>query len=145
MRALIQRVKNASVQVEGNTVGKIDQGLLVFLGIHREDDPSDTTWLVNKILNVRCFSDEEGKMNLSVLDQGLEVLVVSQFTLYGNCLKGRRPDFFDAAKGPEAEAIYNKCVQEVQQKLGSVQTGSFGALMDVSLVNDGPVTLLIEK
>lgn len=144
MKILIQRVKEAKVVVAGETVGKVGKGLLVFLGIHKEDTPEKTGWLVNKLLNLRVFEDDAGKMNLSVKDVGGEVLVVSQFTLYGNCHNGRRPDFIAAMRGPEAEAIYDKFVAEVKAEIGKVETGSFGAEMEVALINDGPVTFMVE-
>jgi D-tyrosyl-tRNA(Tyr) deacylase len=140
MRAVIQKVKQASVVVEGRTVGSIQAGLLVFLGIHKNDTPDKTEWMVQKIKQLRIFSDEQGKMHLSVQDVGGEILVVSQFTLYGNCHSGRRPDFLEAARPEHAKPIYEKFVRE----MGTQQTGEFGAQMEVSLVNDGPVTLIID-
>ena len=145
MRLVIQRVTSASVEVEGETVGKIGKGLLVLLGIRRQDTPEDTVWMVNKLLNLRIFEDTQGKMNLSVKDIGGEVLVVSQFTLYGNCVNGRRPDFLEAAPGSQAEPIYHKFSQEVSRELGKVQNGVFGAHMHISLVNDGPVTVILDS
>ena len=144
MKILIQRVKEAKVKVERKITGLIGHGLLVFLGIHKEDTPAQTPLLVNKLINLRCFTDEQGKMNLSVQDVEGKVLVVSQFTLYANCNNGRRPDFIDTMRGPDAEKIYEKFIQEVAEELGGIQTGKFGAYMEVSLVNDGPVTLLID-
>jgi D-aminoacyl-tRNA deacylase len=144
MRLVIQRVKEASVRVDNKIVGKISQGALVLLGIHKNDLPEKTTWFVQKLIHLRFFSDHDGKMNLSLLDIKGEVLIVSQFTLYGNCKEGRWPDFFDAAPGALAEPIYEKFVGEVKQHL-PVQTGVFGAAMEVSLINDGPVTLLVEN
>lgn len=144
MRILIQRVKEAHVEVDKVAIGNIAKGLLVFLGIHQNDNPGQTLWLVSKMLNLRIFEDEEGKMNRSLLEIKGEVLVVSQFTLYANCKNGRRPDFFEAATPSIAEPIYNKFVEEVKQGLGSVQTGKFGANMQISLVNDGPVTMMVE-
>lgn len=145
MRLVIQRVSEANVQVNGEIIGKIGRGLLVFLGIHQNDDPKQTEWLISKMLNLRIFEDDQGKMNRSLLEVKGEVLVISQFTLYGNCNNGRRPDFFEAAPPALAESIYNKFVTEVRKELGSVQTGQFGAAMQVSLVNDGPVTMIIER
>lgn len=144
MRLVVQRVSSASVEVEGKIVGQIGRGVLVFLGIHKNDTPENTAWLVNKLVNLRLFEDAAGKMNLSVKDCGGEVLVVSQFTLYGNCTNGRRPDFFEAAAGPVAEPIYEKFSEEVRQEMGAVQKGIFGASMKISLVNEGPVTLIVE-
>lgn len=145
MRILIQRVAEASVSVEGQVCGAIGKGLLIFLGIHREDKPEAAAWLASKALGLRLFADAEGKMNLSLKEIGGEALVVSQFTLYGNCLNGRRPDFIQSAQPDIAIPLYEKFVNEIKRELGSVQTGKFGAYMEVSLVNDGPVTFLIEK
>lgn len=145
MRMVIQRVSEASVSIEGQLQGQIGRGLLVFLGIHQQDSLKEIGWLVDKLLNIRVFGDENGKMNLSVLDTQSEILVVSQFTLYANINGGRRPDFFDAAPPSIAEPLYLKFVEEVQQKLGKVQTGRFGADMRVSLVNEGPVTLIVDS
>lgn len=145
MRMLLQRVKEASVTVEGQKVGAIGKGLLIFLGIHKDDTPERTTWLVNKLIGLRLFADSEGKMNLGLKEVGGEALVVSQFTLYGNCLNGRRPDFIESAPPDRAKALYEKFVDEVRRELGSVQTGQFGAYMEVALINDGPVTFLIER
>jgi D-tyrosyl-tRNA(Tyr) deacylase len=145
MRAVLQRVKNASVEVEGKSVGCIGNGLLVLFGVHKDDKPEETLWMVQKIVNLRIFSDAEGKMNLSVKDVCGEILVVSQFTLYGNCTNGRRPDFFSAAAGHRAEEIYRKFTNEIEHELGRVQTGLFGAQMAVSLVNDGPITLIVDN
>lgn len=146
MRIVVQRVEEASVSVEGSICGKIEKGLLVFLGVHKEDEEPATKWLVNKLVHLRIFSDENEKMNLSVQDVEGEILIVSQFTLYGNCNNGRRPDFFESAEGPKAEKIYDKFVAEVKGELGRdrVQTGQFAAHMSISLINDGPVTLVIE-
>ena len=144
MRVLVQRVKHASVTVADKVVGSIDHGLLAFLGICHEDKPEDTVWMVNKMLNLRIFRDDQDKMNLSVKDVGGSVLVVSQFTLYGECQKGRRPDFFNAAAPKVALPIYEKFISEVGKEV-FVASGEFGANMQVELLNDGPVTLLIEK
>ncbi|MFQ5728766.1 MAG: D-aminoacyl-tRNA deacylase [Waddliaceae bacterium] len=145
MRVVAQRVREAKVSVNGEVCGSIGSGILVLLGIHVQDTPDKTNWLVNKLVNLRFFQDENGKMNLSVKDIGGEILVVSQFTLYANCNNGRRPDFMDAAPPDIAEPIYDKFVGEVKKELRSVQTGIFGAYMDVSLVNDGPVTVILEE
>lgn len=145
MKVVVQRVKKAQVEVEGTVCGSIEKGILVFLGIHKDDLPHQTTWLVSKLLNIRIFSDDEGKMNLSLLDIQGEVLIVSQFTLYGNCLEGRRPDFGFAAGPEKAIPIYEKFIREMELSLGKVQTGIFGATMEVSLVNDGPVTFVLER
>ena len=145
MRLLVQRVKEAAVRVEDELVGSIGHGLLVLVGFHKDDKPEDTPWFAEKLVSVRLFQDAEHKMNLSLSDIGGQVLLVSQFTLYATCDKGRRPEFTRAMGGPQAEILYQKFVSEVTQILGSVQTGRFGAYMEVSLINDGPVTLLIEK
>lgn len=145
MKLIAQRVKNAKVTIDGDISGTIGPGILVLLGIHKDDTPDKTKWLVNKLLNLRIFQDKEGKMNLSVKDIKGEILVVSQFTLYANAQRGRRPDFLEAASPEVAEPIYQKFVDEIKTELGSVQTGKFGAYMEVSLTNDGPVTLILEE
>ncbi|HHP7234420.1 MAG TPA: D-aminoacyl-tRNA deacylase [Desulfobacterales bacterium] len=146
MRAVVQRVTRASVTVDGRTVGRIGAGLLVLLGVGREDGPSEADFLARKISNLRIFEDSEGKMNRSVKDiAGGGMLVVSQFTLYGDCRKGRRPSFVNAAPPESATALYERFVDRVHQEGVAVQTGRFGALMRVSLVNDGPVTLIVES
>lgn len=144
MRLIIQRVLEASVQIEGAVQGRINKGLLIFLGIHHSDTLSEVNKWVDKVLHLRIFSDEKGKMNLNVKDIGGEVLIVSQFTLYGNCASGRRPDFLQAAPPAIAFPIYQHFVDEIKQGLGHVQTGEFGADMRVSLINDGPVTFFLE-
>ncbi len=144
MRLLIQRVAGAKVEVEGETVGQIDAGLLAFLGVHKGDSAKQVPCLAGKLCSLRIFRDENDKMNLSVKDIGGQILVVSQFTLYGDCSRGRRPSFARALGGDEAGKIYDRFVDEVNSEMGSVQTGVFGADMQVSLVNDGPVTFLIE-
>ena len=145
MKAVVQRVSSAHVSVNHQSVGEMEGGLLVLLGITANDTKAQTKWLAEKIANLRIFSDLDGKMNLSVKDLQLGVLVVSQFTLYGNCMSGRRPDFMQASRPEHAEPLYNDFVHKMSQQLGyPVQTGSFGASMQVHLVNDGPVTLIIE-
>jgi D-tyrosyl-tRNA(Tyr) deacylase len=145
MRVVVQRVKEASVSVDGEVTGKIGKGLLVLFGVKNSDKPEDTVWLLNKLVNLRIFADEQGKMNLSVKDVQGEILVVSQFTLYGNCKNGRRPDFFESAPPVFAEQVYEKFLAEVEKEMGSVQAGRFGAMMQVQLINDGPVTLIIDS
>lgn len=145
MRALIQRVLNAEVKIEGNTKGSIGRGLLVFLGIGQEDDDADIKYIGDKILGLRIFEDENEKMNYSVSDIKGELLIVSQFTLYGDCRKGRRPNFEAAMKPPMAEEMYEKFVKYMKNSGLNIQTGSFGADMKVSLINDGPVTISIES
>lgn len=145
MRALIQRVLQASVTVEGQIVGQIGQGLLVLLGITHSDTEQEAKWLAEKTTNLRIFADEDYKMNLSVKDVEGEILVVSQFTLYGTGDKGRRPEFTQAARGDEAQALYKQFIFELEQIFGKVETGQFGAKMQVASINDGPVTLLLER
>jgi len=145
MRAVVQRVKESSVTVGGDIIGKIDAGLLVFLGVSKEDTIDDANFLCDKILTLRIFEDENKKMNRSVLDTGGEILVVSQFTLLGDCRKGRRPSFIDAAEPEKANGLYEKFVEKIRGRGVKVKTGIFRAMMDVSLVNDGPVTLIVES
>lgn len=145
MRAVVQRVKESSVTVEGDIIGKIGGGLLVFLGVSKEDSINDVDYLSDKILNLRIFEDEHGKMNRSILDARGDMLVVSQFTLLGDCRKGRRPSFTDAAEPDKANELYEKFVERASVKGIQVQTGRFRAMMDVHLVNDGPVTLIVDS
>src|SRR5580698_5341772 len=149
MRALIQRVTEARVIVNGGVdqavAGEIGAGLLVFLGVSKLDTEADAEFVAAKVLNLRIFSDEEGKMNRSVLETGGGLLVVSQFTLYGDCRKGRRPSFDDAAPAAQAKALYQHFVEAARRSGLRVETGIFQAHMVVALVNDGPVTLLVES
>jgi len=146
MRALIQRVSSASVRVEGKVVGQIGPGLLCLIGIHKDDTATDGEWLIKKLLAVRIFSDENGKMARSVQDINGGLLVVSQFTLYGNLEKGTRPDFGDSMPGAPAREFYARWVAQLRQSCTlTVQEGVFAAHMDVALVNDGPVTLMIDS
>lgn len=145
MRAVVQRVKQSSVTVEHEVVGWIGRGLMVLLGVGGEDGQTDADFLADKIVNLRIFEDDQGKMNRSLLDIGGEVLVVSQFTLYGDCRKGRRPSFVRAAGPDQANLLYEYFVDQVKSKGVAVQTGRFGAMMEVALVNDGPVTLIVES
>lgn len=145
MRAVVQRVNASNVVVDGKVVGEIKQGLNVLLGICKEDTEEDIKYLRDKIVNLRIFEDEEGKMNKSLLDVNGELLVISQFTLYGDCRKGRRPNFMRALGGEESEILYEKFVDECKKILGKVETGIFGADMKVSIDNDGPVTILLES
>ncbi len=144
MRALVQRVKQASVSVEQSVVGSIEAGLLVFLGLKKGDSAAQIPWMINKLLGLRVFTDEAGKMNLSVQDVEGGLLIVSQFTLYGDCMSGRRPSFTEALSGEEAEALYDAFVARLKERYSPVQTGQFAASMEVALVNDGPVTLWID-
>ena len=145
MRAVIQRVKESSVSVDGREVGRIGHGMLVLLGVHRQDTDAGAMELARKISHLRIFEDAEGKMNRSLLDTDREMLVVSQFTLYGDCRKGRRPSFVEAAPPALAERLYNCFVNRVRQEGIVVETGWFRAMMAVSLVNDGPVTLILDS
>jgi D-tyrosyl-tRNA(Tyr) deacylase len=145
MRACIQRVSSASVSVDDEIVGQIEAGLVVLLGVASGDSQADAEFMAGKLVNLRIFCDEEGKMNLSLLDVGGEMLVVSQFTLLGDCRKGRRPSFVDAAQPDVANGLYESLVAHVQGKGVRVATGKFQAMMDVALVNDGPVTMLVDS
>ena len=144
MRIVLQRVKQASVSVGEELVGRIGKGLLVFLAVARGDAPAQADHLADKLLQLRVFEDPDGKMNLSALDTGAEFLVVSQFTLYGDCRKGRRPSFDAAAEPDKGEELYNYFVTRLKQGGASVATGRFRAMMDVALVNDGPVTFILD-
>jgi len=145
MRAVVQRVKESSVSVADEIVGKIGKGLMVLLGVAREDTPKDADYLADKIVNLRIFEDENGKLNRSLLETRGEMLIVSQFTLLGDCRKGRRPSFMNAANPQKGEELYEYFVNAVAQKGIRVQTGRFRAMMDVALINDGPVTLIVEN
>jgi len=145
MRAVIQRVKQSFVTVDAQTVGNIGSGLLVLLGVAATDQKADADFLADKIVHLRIFEDEQGKMNRSVLDIGGEMLVVSQFTLLGDCRKGRRPSFTQAAGPDKANELYEHFADQVRRNGVKVATGRFRAMMEVSLVNDGPVTLIVES
>lgn len=145
MRIVLQRSKNAKVTVNGEIVGEIESGLVLLVGVTHEDGEEDAAYLADKVVNLRIFEDENGKMNHSLLDKGGQILSVSQFTLYGDCRKGRRPNFMEAAKPEQAEKLYEFFNEELRKKGISVETGIFGAMMDVSLINDGPVTLIVES
>ena len=145
MRAVIQRVKESSVKVDRQTIGRIGKGLLVLLGVAEGDTPSDAGYLANKIVNLRIFEDDGAKMNRSLLSIGGEMLVVSQFTLLGDCRKGRRPSFTAAAGPPKASELYDDFVQQVRRLGISVETGRFQTTMEVAIINDGPVTLVLES
>ncbi len=145
MRLLIQHVKQAEVKVDGATVGKIAHGLLVFLGVHKEDTAEDCLWLKDKLLSLRIFIDQNDKMNLSIQDVKGELLIVSQFTLYADCIKGRRPSFDQSARPELARELYERFILEVSKEIRNVQTGRFGAHMEVSLTNDGPLTFSIDS
>ena len=146
MRVVIQRVSEAAVKIDGNIVGEISKGLLVLLGIAQEDNEQDALYLLQKLINLRIFSDADGKMNLSVQDCGGELLVVSQFTLYADTKKGNRPSYIRAARPELAIPLYEFFLQELHKQFqGPIQTGQFGADMKVSLINDGPVTIIIDS
>ena len=145
MRVVVQRVKKASVSVDKNIVGSISRGLLIFFASHPHDDNSQITWLAEKIKNLRVFTDANNKMNLSLEDVNGEILIISQFTLYADCNKGRRPSFINAASSDIAKDFYDKFVSFIEKNfLGRVQTGIFQADMQVYSINDGPVTLIID-
>lgn len=145
MRAVIQRVNRASVKIDETLHGKIAHGMLVLLGISRSDDNTDLQWLAEKAVNLRIFEDQQGKMNRSLADIDGEMLIISQFTLYGDCRKGRRPGFSSAALPEIAEPLYLQFIEEVKKRQIRVATGLFQATMEVELVNDGPVTLLLDS
>jgi D-tyrosyl-tRNA(Tyr) deacylase len=145
MRAVVQRVTHARVEVDGAVVGEIGAGLLVLLGVAKTDTAADADFLAAKILNLRIFSDEAGKMNRSVLETSGALLVVSQFTLYGDCRKGRRPSFIEAAPPAVAVPLYAAFIDAVRARGVPTATGRFGAMMQVELVNDGPVTLIVDS
>ena len=145
MRAVVQRVKKSSVKVDEKIVGSIQYGLNVLIGINVDDTLDDLKYIVDKVINLRIFHDENDKMNLSVKDIHGEILAISQFTLYGDCRKGRRPNFMNALGGSEAEVLYNKFIEMLKETGIKVETGIFGAHMDVEIQNDGPVTILLDS
>ena len=145
MKIVLQRVKRASGKVDGQVVGMIQHGLLLLAGFHQNDTVEVLCYMADKCVDLRIFEDAEGKMNLSLKDVAGEVLVVSQFTLYGDCRKGKRPSFSDAAPPARARELYEKFLQTLRGRIPQIQTGIFGAMMEVELVNDGPVTLILEK
>ncbi|MBV7275301.1 D-aminoacyl-tRNA deacylase [Clostridium thailandense] len=145
MRAVVQRVKYSKVEVNGELIGEIQKGLNVLLGISKDDNSEDISYMKDKILNLRIFEDEDGKLNKSLMDIGGELLVVSQFTLYGDCRKGRRPSFIEALGGEEAEKMYEEFVKQCREQVTKVDTGKFGADMKVTIENDGPVTIMIDS
>jgi len=145
MRAVVQRVSRARVTVDGKLIGEIGAGLMVLLGVTHADDDKDADYLVDKIVNMRIFDDADGKMNLSLVDIDGGLLVVSQFTLYGDTRRGRRPSFIEASPGSEALRWYKYFVAKAREIVKDVATGEFGAMMDVELVNDGPVTIILDS
>lgn len=145
MRAIIQKVKNAKVEVSEKTVGKIDNGLLVFVAVTDSDDIKDVEYIKKKITKLRIFEDDDGKMNLSLKDVGGEILIVSQFTLYGDVRKGNRPSFVKSSSAQKAEEYYNLLIEKVKEDGFKVESGKFQTHMEVSLVNDGPVTIQVDS
>jgi len=145
LRSVVQRVSRGEVRIEGKTIGEIDCGLVVLLGVGRDDTIDDATYLAEKIAHLRLFADEAGKMNLSILEKGGKVLAVSQFTLYGDCRKGRRPSFSTAASPEKARALYNIFIEELKKQGLEVSTGCFQEHMEVEIINEGPVTLLLDS
>jgi len=145
MRTVIQRVTRAEVMVDGRTTGSIAAGLMVLVGVHRHDSVRDVTWMADKLVHLRVFEDDAGLMNRSLLDTGGEMLIVSQFTLLGDCRRGRRPSWSSAAQPDRANALYLQLVEAVKAHGVSTATGEFQAMMEVSLVNSGPVTLLLDS
>lgn len=145
MRAIVQRVDKASVEVEGKIVGAINEGILVLLGVGENDEERDLEYIVDKVLNLRIFQDENNKMNLSLLDKGGELLVVSQFTLYGDVRKGKRPSFTSSADPEKGNYYYEKFAKKAAEFGVNVETGNFGAHMNVNLTNNGPVTIMIDS
>ena len=145
MKFVIQKVNQASVSVEGNCVGKIQKGFLVFVGIGKEDTKEIADQYIKKMVQLRIFQDENGKTNLSLTDVGGEVLIISQFTLYANCRKGNRPSFFDAGEPQMAEELYEYIIKKTKETISVVESGEFGATMQVSLVNEGPFTIVFDE
>lgn len=145
MRAVVQRVKRSSVKVNGEIIGEISKGINVLVGITKDDNDEDLRYIKEKIFNLRIFSDENDKMNLSVNDVKGELLIISQFTLYGDARKGRRPSFIEALGGEEAVKLYNDFIEICKKEGLKIQTGEFGADMEVEIINDGPVTLLLDS
>ena len=145
MRAILQRVLNASVKVDGKTIGEIDKGLLVFLGVGEGDTEKDLKYIADKCIGLRIFSDEEDKMNLALTDVGGQMLVISQFTLYGDCRKGRRPSFASSMEPVKAKEMYESFIKYIEQSGIKTEHGEFGADMKVELINDGPVTLMLDS
>ena len=145
MRAVVQRVTSSSVSVDGKVIGSIGKGFNVLIGISKEDTLDDLNYIKDKIVNLRVFQDENDKMNLSILDVKGEILAISQFTLYGDCRKGRRPNFMEAMGGDEAKELYNKFIEMLKESELKIETGEFGADMKVEINNDGPVTILLDS
>lgn len=145
MRGVVQRVTRASVSVDGRETGRIGEGVVLLVGVAPGDSEAQSRWLADKVANLRIFQDEDGKMNRSLLELGGEALLISQFTLYGDARKGRRPSFVHAAQGPEAVARYEEVIAALENAGVRCASGEFGAMMDVALVNSGPVTILLDS
>lgn len=145
MKFVIQKVSEASVRVEGECIGRINRGFLVFVGIGKEDTKEIADQYIKKMINLRIFTDSEGKTNLSLADVGGEILLISQFTLYANCKKGNRPSFFNAGEPQMAQSLYEYIIEKTRENVPVVKTGRFGALMQVSLVNEGPFTIILDE
>ena len=145
MRLLIQRVQTANIKIDNEIISEIQQGLLVFIGIHQEDSEDNVDYLVKKLVNLRIFEDENNKMNLSIKDVNGSLLLVSQFTLYADCTRGNRPDFIQAAKPEKAILLYNSFVEKAKKSGLHTETGVFAADMKINLVNDGPITIFLER
>lgn len=145
MRAVVQRVKSSKVEVDNKVIGEIGKGINLLVGISKDDTKEDIDYIVRKVLGMRIFEDENERMNFSLQDIGGELLVISQFTLYGDCRKGKRPDFMKAQGGERAVELYNDLVEAFRKEVPNLQTGEFGADMKVEIINDGPVTLLLES
>jgi len=145
MRVVLQRVSNAEVSVSGETIGRVGSGLLALVAFSRQDDENDLVWMARKIVDLRVFDDDNGNLNLSMRDIRGQLLVVSQFTLYGDCKKGRRPSYSHAAPPAQAESLYNRFVEIAREAVPDLQTGIFQAEMEVRLTNDGPVTLILDS
>jgi len=144
MRAVLQRVKQASISIDGIEIARIGRGIMALVAVSRDETRDNLVWIARKILETRMFDDDEGKLNLSLTDINGELLLVSQFTLYGDCRKGRRPSYIEAAPPSEAEKLYDEFVEVVKQAKPDVKTGKFQAVMDVSLTNAGPVTIILD-
>ncbi|HSP47704.1 MAG TPA: D-aminoacyl-tRNA deacylase [Clostridiaceae bacterium] len=145
MRAVVQKVTSSSVRVDGKTIGEIGKGFNVLVGISCEDTPQDLAYIEEKVAGLRVFADSEDKMNLSLKEIGGEILLISQFTLYGDARRGKRPSFIQAAKGEEAKKLFDTLAENLRNRGFRVETGEFGAFMEVSIVNDGPVTILLDS
>lgn len=145
MRAVVQRVTSSKVTVEGNIIGSINKGLNILIGISKDDTEEDLLYIKEKLINLRIFEDEADKINLSVLDVKGEILVISQFTLYGDCRKGRRPNFMEAEGGEKAKVLYERFIELLKESNLKIETGEFGAHMKVDIQNDGPVTLMLDS